>query len=122
MKILPSLACLLPLSLLAACVSTPAPTADTQVYWVSGSKAECSAGAGKMMCLRVSKHPDLQQAHWQYFYAPIEGFVFEEGVLKKIEVRATALAPETVPADASSIRYTLIRELERKTDATEADR
>lgn len=96
MKILKNLVCLLPLSLLAACASTP-PPADTQVYWVSGSKAECSAGAGKMMCLRVSKHPDLQQAHWQYFYAPIEGFVFEEGVLKKSKCAPPHLPPKPYP-------------------------
>lgn len=96
---------------LEACASPSA-----HIYWVSGSKAECSAGAGKMQCLRVSPNADLRQAKWQYFYAPIEGFVFEEGFLKKIEVQATPLDPKTVPAGASSIRYTLIKELEKVAD------
>ncbi|VEH86397.1 Uncharacterised protein [Neisseria animaloris] len=115
MNIFHKLTCLLTVAA-GACTISPA---SSDIYWVSGTKAECSAGAGKMMCLRVSKHPDLQQADWQYFYAPIKGFVFEEGILKKIEVRKTELVPETLPADASSIRYTLVRELEKRPDNPE---
>lgn len=87
--------------LLSACAYPPAGTvanattqsskqpSSEQIYWVSGHKMPCSAGAGKMMCLRGSKHPEFHQASWQYFYAPIEGFVFEAGVAKKIKVHAT---------------------------------
>lgn len=111
MKTLKTIACTALALGLSACASS-----QHQIYWVSGSKAECSAGAGKMQCLRVSKNADLKQADWQYFYAPIEGFNFEKGFLKKIEVHASPLDPQTVPADASSIRYTLIKELEKMPD------
>ncbi len=109
------------LSFLTAC-STPKNSATTQeeVYWVSGEKAPCSAGAGKQQCLQVYKGEDLKNANWEYFYAPIEGFEFEEGYLKKIIVTAEELEAEEVPADASSIRYTLVEELEKQVDYTSA--
>ena len=89
-------------------------TQKNTILWVSGTKTECSAGAGKMMCLQVHRGEDLSAAKWENFYAPIEGFSFEEGYLKKIEVREEQL--QNVPADASSIKYTLIKELERQLD------
>ncbi|MDO5105477.1 DUF4377 domain-containing protein [Capnocytophaga sp.] len=97
---------------------TSCATSSKQVYWVAGSKAECSGGAGKMQCLQVSKNPELSKANWEYFYAPIENFVFEEGFLKKIELSQTQLDPKNVPADASSIKYTMLKELEKITDPT----
>lgn len=89
---------------------------DTQIYWVSGTKAECDAGAGKMQCLQVHKGADLENADWEYFYTGIEGFNFEEGYLKKIEVKEEKIDPAQMPADASSVKYTMVKELEKKQD------
>lgn len=88
----------------------------SSIFWVSGIKTECSSGAGKMMCLNIHRGEDLSNADWEIFYAPIEGFVFEEGFLKKIAVKEERLEVKNVPADASSIKYTLIRELEKEPD------
>lgn len=52
------------------------------------------------------------------FYASIENFEFEEGFFKKIQVQETKLDPKKVPADASSIKYTMIKELEKQKDIT----
>lgn len=84
--------------------------------WVSGYKVEASAGAGKMQTLLVNEDSDVNSENWQNFYAPIEGFQFEEGYLKQIKVKKEELDKETVPADASSIKYTLKEEISKITD------
>lgn len=102
---------LLGLLLLSACSST-----KNKIFWVSGTKSECTAGVGKMQCLQVHKGKDLSEAKWEHFYAKIEGFEFEEGFLKKIEVKEKKLDPKNVPADGSSIQYTLVKELDKQAD------
>lgn len=89
-------------------------TSQRQILWVSGVKSECSAGAGKMNCLNVARSENLNEANWENFYSNIDGFNFEEGYLKKIEVRVEDL--EDVPADASSKKYILIKEIEKIED------
>jgi heat shock protein HslJ len=87
----------------------------TTIYWVSGFKTTCDSGAGSSECLLISKEAGLKNAKWQNFYATIEGFQFEEGLIKKIEVLETQ-REEPVPADASSIHYEMIKELEQTPD------
>lgn len=91
-------------------------TKNTSIYWISGQKTECSAGVGKMKCLKIHKGEDLNNPKWENFYANIEGFTFEEGQLQKIEVEEEELDPKNVPADASSIKYTLVKVLEKQQD------
>ncbi|WP_392419629.1 META domain-containing protein [Capnocytophaga canis] len=93
-------------------------TSKEQIYWVNSVKVDCDAGAGKAECLQVSKNEDLDKAQWEYFYAPIENFVFEEGFFKKIQVKETQLDSKNVPADASSVKYTMIKEIEKQKDMT----
>lgn len=88
----------------------------TSIYWTSGFKTECTAGAAELSCLSVSKSEDLNTANWEVFYSSIEGFEFEKGFLKKIKVKEEILDPKSVPADASSIKYTLIKELDKQPD------
>jgi heat shock protein HslJ len=85
-------------------------------FWVSGYKTEASMGAGKGEVLKIYKGTDLAQAKWENFYAPIRGFEFEEGFYQQIEVSETKLEASKVPADASSIEYTLVKVLEKKAD------
>ncbi|GEQ85417.1 hypothetical protein ULMS_09250 [Patiriisocius marinistellae] len=89
-------------------------TYETEVMWVSGAKTTCDAGAGKMQCLKVYKGEDINNPKWENFYAGIEGFEFEEGFLKKIEVKYKPI--EDAPADASSIKYIFVKELEKRED------
>ncbi|MBR9923312.1 MAG: META domain-containing protein [Bacteroidetes bacterium] len=86
------------------------------IFWVSGYKTEASAGAGKMQVLNVHRGEDLANPNWENFYAPIKGFEFEEGYLQKIEVSEKELDSSEVPADASSIEYTLIEVLDKQKD------
>ena len=85
-------------------------------FWVSGYKTEASMGAGKGEVLKVYKGTDLAHAKWENFYAPIRGFEFEEGFYQQIEVNEIQLETSKVPADASSIEYTLVKVLEKKAD------
>lgn len=98
--------------ILQACSSTT----NNTVFWVSGFKTECDAGAGKMDCLNVYEGDDLSNANWEVFYSSIEGFEFEEGYLQKIEIEKIELDPKNVAADASSVVYNLVKKLEKRPD------
>lgn len=100
---------------LAACTS-PKHTEHSRTLWVAGSKKPCSAGAGKMQCLQTSEHTDLATAQWTLFYAPIEGFNFQPGVAQHIRVQPTQLDTTHLPADVSSIRYTLLDTMTQHSD------
>jgi len=99
--------------MLSSCSTTKKTTAT---YWVNSAKVDCDAGAGKTTCLQVSKADNYENAEWSNFYATINGFNFEPGYLQKIEVAETQLDSKSVPADASSIQYDLIKVLEKKQD------
>ncbi|MEZ4850330.1 MAG: META domain-containing protein [Bacteroidia bacterium] len=104
------------LHILLIILITQACNSSKSVLWVSGMKTECSAGAGKILCLQVHKGEDLEDPQWENFYAQIEGFEFEEGYLQKIKVKGQKLNFEEIPADASSIKYSLIKVLEKSPD------
>ena len=103
--------------LLATCSTTADQVlnSDAHVYWVNSSKVDCQ-GAGPRTCLLVKRDRPLNKGDWEYFYANIEGFDFEPGYLYKLKVRETSRLGEEVPADASSLRYTLERVLEKNPD------
>lgn len=102
------------LTLLIGLLLNACSTSKNKIFWVSGIKTECSGGAGKMLCLKVHKGKNLDNASWENFYSPIEGFEFEEGFMKKLEIREEKIA--NPPADGSSIRYTMVKELEKQAD------
>ena len=83
----------------------------TSTFWVNGQKEDCT-GVGKQECLQVNYSDDYTNGDWENFYAPIKGFDFEEGIMKQIVVSEKPL--KNVPADASSIEYTFVKELNRK--------
>jgi len=60
-----------------------------------------------MNCLLVQKGNQIGTEQWDYFYDSIEGFEYEEGFQYDLDVLINAI--ENPPADASSIRYQLIR-------------
>ena len=90
-------------------------TSTQAVYWVNSSQVESSTGAGKMQCLQVYKGDNLNKAQWEAFCAPIEGFTFEEGYFKKIEVSEKPL--KDVSSGAPNVAYTLVREIEKVKDS-----
>lgn len=91
-------------------------TPKNDVMWVGGIQTPCDSGNGMRECLNVFKGEDLKDEKWEIMHTSIEGLEFEEGFMKKIEVIKTEKDAKDVPADASSINYTFVKELERKED------
>lgn len=89
---------------------TAAATGETKTLFVGPELAECT-GVGPMQCMQVRESLD---APYTYFYSMIEGFEYEPGYEYELVVNVTEL--ENVPADASSLKYTLV-ELVSKTPA-----
>ena len=75
----------------------------TEVLYVGPDRVECE-GVGPQLCLQIRRSPD---AAWELFYDTIEGFDPTPGTSYEIEVRVIPVADP--PADASSVRYELIR-------------
>ncbi len=89
---------------------------ENKVVWVNSIKSECSNGVGQMKCISIHRGNSLENPHWELLYTDIEGFNFEFGYFQKIEIQNEYLDKKEVPADASSIRYILIKTLEKKMD------
>ena len=66
-----------------------------------------------MECLEIRR---ADSGAWELFYSEIEGFEYEPGYLYRIRVREEKLDPAQVPADASSIKYTLVSVEEKTPD------
>ena len=66
-------------------------------------------GVGPQKCMQVKTEPD---ADYQYFYDQIEGFDYEEGYEYELSVQVESV--ENPPADASSIKYTLIEIVDKR--------
>jgi len=88
----------------------------SSTFWVNSQKADCQAGEALTQCIQINKTGDLENPTWEYFYGEIEGFTFKPGVFQKIEVKETKLDVKNVPADASSIKFTLLKIMEEKQD------
>ncbi|MDX8337905.1 META domain-containing protein [Draconibacterium sp. IB214405] len=95
--------------LLFACNSKDTAT----IFWVNSYRVDC-VGVGPMKCMLIQKGEVLDDGAWQNFYSKIEGFDYEPGYIYKLKVQEEQL--ENVPADASSIKYTLVEVLEKKED------
>lgn len=105
---------------LAACASqksgVQAGDSNDTIFWVNSSTVDC-VGVGPMKCLQVQQGEVVDEEQWKMFYSGIEGFEFEPGYRYKLLVKTDTLPREQVPADASSIRYTLLEELEKTPDS-----
>lgn len=100
---------------LFSCSSKMATKNSTSTWWINSYKVSCT-GVAPMSCLQIQKNETIEQGKWQNFYTEIEGFVFEPGYLQKIRVKEEKLNPAQVPADGSSIKYTLVEVVEKKRD------
>jgi heat shock protein HslJ len=80
---------------------------------VAASRIECT-GVAQQLCLQVRESSDQP---WTLLYDAIEGFDYEPGFLYELRVKVEAVA--NAPADASSLRRTLVAILS-KTRASSA--
>ena len=88
---------------------------EEHIYWVNSLKVPCTAESPSH-CLQVQKAEVPDPNQWESFYSPISGFEFEAGYIYKLIVKERELDVATVPADGSSIAYTLVRVLEKNKD------
>jgi heat shock protein HslJ len=85
------------------------------VRWTLGAELADCTGVAPMKCLRYRERPD---GPWLFHYGPVEGFEFRQGQEVDLLVRFVTVA--NPPADASSRRVVLVRELDRRTVAMTA--
>lgn len=76
-------------------------------YTVASETRNC-VGVGPQKCLLVKKG---NQSDWEFFYSNIEGFNYVEGNEYVIDVKTEKR--ENVPADASSLKFILIKEISK---------
>ncbi|MEZ4557560.1 MAG: META domain-containing protein [Caldilineaceae bacterium] len=75
---------------------------EEKTLYVGPTQADC-VGVAPQLCLLVKEDPD---ADYTYFYSNIDGFTFVPGYEYELRVQVTPV--ENAPADASSLRYTLV--------------
>lgn len=85
------------------------------ICWVNSYKIACT-GMANRMCLQVQRGDQMEPGQWENFYNEIQGFDWQPGYLYKLRVRENRIPPSQVPADASSIKYTLVKILQEKND------
>jgi len=95
-----------------SCVTTKRDK-NENIFWINSAKTEC-VGVAPMSCLQIQKRKTIIQNNWELFYTTIEGFDYQPGFIYKLNVKEEHF--ENVPADASSIKYTLVEVLEKKKD------
>ncbi|WP_369048277.1 DUF4377 domain-containing protein [Tenacibaculum sp. UWU-22] len=88
---------------------------NQKILWVNSSKAPCT-GVGSTKCLLVQKGDYLDDSKWQLFNGNIEGFTYIPGIIYKLKVSVEDLDTKTLPADASSKKYKLIKVMSKKSD------
>lgn len=101
--------------LLIGCSSDSGPVEGSEVtthetYWIAPERVGCQ-GIVPMQCLVVNQVIDGKATEWQLFYNDIAGFEFVPGFFYKLSVLTSEAA--NPPADASSLSYTLISEVDK---------
>jgi len=84
-------------------------------YWVNSAKVDCE-GVGPQTCYQIQRGDTLRDEGWELFYGEIEGFEFEPGHLFHLRVEEKKLDPASLPADASSMKYTMVEFISRTPD------
>lgn len=87
-----------------------------KTFWINSAKLPCQ-GVGPMSCLQVQDGEKIEEGQWQNFFSNIEGFEYEPGNIYRIVVAVEQLPPP-IPADASSLRYRLVKVISKTTDKT----
>lgn len=109
----------LPLFLFLSLITFTACNTTTKIMeetiWVNSYKTDC-VGVGPMKCLLVQKESELKEDKWTNFYDQIEGFSYVPGYIYQLKIAVEDKDPKTIPADASSKKYKLIKILSKTAD------
>ncbi len=92
-----------------AVTEEPPMEAIVKTIYVGPELVECE-GVGPQTCMQIKDDP---QGEYRLFYDQIEGFEYEEGYTYVLEISEEEV--ENPPADASSIRWTLVSVIEKNT-------
>lgn len=79
---------------------------------VGPARVTADAGSGDARCLRVQR---AGSDEWEIFYDEIHGFEYVPGFRYELEVAVSEV--DTPIPDGSSLRYDLVRILERRPDS-----
>lgn len=77
---------------------------------ISAETRPCQAGVMEKECMQIKNYPN--QKKWSNFYENIEGFNYQKGTEYEIVVKEENV--ENPPADASSLKYTLVKIITQK--------
>lgn len=80
---------------------------------INSFKVPCT-GVAPMSCYQVKDSKEDET--WSNFYNEIEGFDYVPGFLYTLEVEVQTIPENDVPADGSSLKYTLVKVVEKITD------
>ncbi|VVD97235.1 META domain-containing protein [Pandoraea cepalis] len=86
---------------------------EDRIVDVDSQMADC-VGVAPRKCLRVRNADDSGKAPWELWYAHIDGFSWKPGVEYRVKIHGEPVV--NPPADASSMRWTLV-EVIRETPA-----
>lgn len=95
--------------LLVSCASK-----NTIKMTIASETRPCSAGVMMMDCMLVKED---NTKDWSFFYNHIDGFNYEKGYEYVLEVKKEEL--ENVPADVSSLKYILVKQISKIEKASE---
>ncbi|MGL5318993.1 MAG: DUF4377 domain-containing protein [Bacteroidales bacterium] len=111
MRYVKHILCTLFALLLISCATKSSSSGNTtELLRINSRQVDCM-GVGPMKCLQV-KYLDRSgedKENWSNFYSEIEGFDYIPGFTYVLKIEKEMLDPKTVPADASRIRYKLVK-------------
>lgn len=91
-----------------ACSQSEKTDENNKIFRVASENRDC-VGVGRQKCLLVKQE---DESEWSYFYSSINGFDYTPGYEYKLEVKTDKIS--NPPADASSIKYTLVRQISKE--------
>lgn len=77
--------------------------------FIAAKTEPCDAGAMKKDCMKIKYSADNPE--WEFFYDNIEGFTYEPG--NEYELIVNVEKVDNPPADASNLKYTLVKEVSK---------
>jgi heat shock protein HslJ len=106
--------CLYFIAIILSVLSCEKESADLETWWINSAKKDC-VGVGPMSCLQIQKADTIDSTQWRFFYDQIEGFEYEPGYIYQVRVKVIKKS-EPIPADASSMKYELVKIVSKEMD------
>jgi uncharacterized lipoprotein NlpE involved in copper resistance len=100
--------------ILSACNSNE--KSKEKTVYIGAETTSCTSDEMQKECLQIKWRKD--QKEWEVFYDEIKGFTYEKGNEYELIISEEKL--DNAPADASSIKYKLVKEISKKKVETRA--